>query len=242
VRHAFEAQQHFVADAAHELRSPLAALKLQVQGLQRAGDAGARALAIERLAGGIDRATRLVEQLLVLARQEAQATAGAPPKPVVLADLARQAVADAAPAAQQRGVDLGLALPPEAEHASVPGQPQALEILLRNLIDNAVKYTPQGGVVDVQLQAEPGHLALVVDDSGPGIAPDERERVLQRFHRGPQGGGTAAAGSGLGLAIAESIAHMHGTRLELGSAPRLGGLRVCVRLARTADREEGAHA
>lgn len=242
VQHAFEAQQHFVADAAHELRSPLAALKLQVQGLQRAGDAGARALAVERLAGGIDRATRLVEQLLVLARQEAQAAAGAPPKPVVLADLMRQAVADAAPAAQQRGVDLGLALPPEAEHASVPGQPQALEILLRNLIDNAVKYTPQGGVVDVQLQAEPGHLALVVDDSGPGIAPDERERVLQRFHRGPQGGGTAAAGSGLGLAIAESIARMHGTRLELGSAPRLGGLRVCVRLARTADREEGAHA
>ena len=161
---------------------------------------------------------------------------------MVLADLARQAVADAAPAAQQRGVDLGLALAPEAEHASVPGQPQALEILLRNLVDNAIKYTPQGGVVDVQLQAEPGHLALVVDDSGPGIAPDERQRVLQRFHRGPQDGGTAVAGSGLGLAIAESIARMHGTRLELSSAPRLGGLRVCVRLARAAERGEGAHA
>ena len=100
----------------------------------------------------------------------------------------------------------------------------------------------QGGVVDVQLQAEPGHLALVVDDSGPGIAPDERQRVLQRFHRGPQDGGTAVAGSGLGLAIAESIARMHGTRLELSSAPRLGGLRVCVRLARAAERGEGAHA
>lgn len=243
VRQAFDAQQHFVADAAHELRSPLAALKLQVQGLQRAADADTRAVAVERLAGGIDRATRLVEQLLALARQEAQATAGLPPRPVVLADLARQAVAEAAPTAQRRGVDLGLApLSPEAGQASVCGQPQALEILLRNLIDNAIKYTPEGGVVDVQLQAEPGQLVLLVDDSGPGIAPEQRELVLQRFHRGPQAEGATVTGSGLGLAIAETIARMHGTRLELGSAPGLGGLRVCVRLLRTGAQEEGADA
>ncbi len=109
VQQAFEAQQHFVADAAHELRSPLAALKLQLQGLQRAPDTATRELAVERLGSGIDRATRLVEQLLALARQEAQIAAGAPPQPVPLADLARQAVLDAAPAAQQRGIDLGLA-------------------------------------------------------------------------------------------------------------------------------------
>ncbi|MBS0467644.1 MAG: sensor histidine kinase N-terminal domain-containing protein [Proteobacteria bacterium] len=236
VQLAFEAQQHFVADAAHELRSPLAALKLQVQGLQRAPDAAARKLAVERLASGIDRATRLVEQLLALARQEAQIASGAPPEPVPLANLARQAVLDAAPAAQQRGIDLGLApLGAEVQGASVPGHAQALAILLRNLLDNAIKYTPQGGRVDVALLATPGYLTLQVDDSGPGIAPEERERVLQRFHRGPQpqAEGAPVAGSGLGLAIADSIARMHGSRLELGSAPELGGLRVCLRLVCT---------
>lgn len=241
VRQAFEAQQHFVADAAHELRSPLAALKLQVQGLRRAPDAATHALAVQRLGSGIDRATCLVEQLLALARQEAQIASGAQPQPVRLADLARQAVADAAPAAQQRGIDLGLApLAPEAEGASVPGHAQALAILLRNLLDNAIKYTPQGGRVDLQLQAGPDHLTLLVDDSGPGIAPEERERVPQRFHRGPQreDGGAQVAGSGLGLAIADSIARLHGARLELAQAPQLGGLRVGLRLARHAAPQE----
>ncbi len=231
VEQAFQAQQHFVADAAHELRSPLAALKLQAQALQRAPDAAAREHATERLSAGIDRATRLVEQLLALARHEAQATAGAPAQPVVLADLARQAVAEAAPAAQARAIDLGLApLDAQAEHATVPGHPQALAILLRNLIDNAIKYTPEGGTVDVQVLREPGHLILAVDDSGLGIPPAERERVLQRFHRAPANGMPPAEGSGLGLAIAEAIARLHGARLVLGSAPRLGGLRAEVHL------------
>ncbi|HQQ71008.1 MAG TPA: ATP-binding protein, partial [Alicycliphilus sp.] len=238
---AFEAQQHFVADAAHELRSPLAALKLQVQGLQRAPDAATRALAVQRLGSGIDRATRLIEQLLALARQEAQIASGQAPTPVRLAELARQAVADVAPAAQQRGIDLGLVpLAPEAQGASVPGHAQALAILLRNLLDNAIKYTPQGGRVDMQLQASSDDVTLLVDDSGPGIAPEERERVLQRFHRGPQrdDGGAQVAGSGLGLAIADSIARMHGARLELAQAPQLGGLRVSLRLARHAAPQE----
>ena len=243
VQQAFDAQQHFVADAAHELRSPLAALKLQVQGLQRAPDAATRALAVERLGSGIDRATRLVEQLLALARQEAQIASGAPPQPVVLADLARQAVLDAAPAAQQRGIDLGLApLAPGAEGASVPGHAQALAILLRNLLDNAIKYTPEGGRVDVQLQAGADAVTLLVDDSGPGIAPEERARALQRFHRSPQAEGASAPGSGLGLAIADSIARLHGARLELADAPQLGGLRVALRLARHAAPQGGSGA
>ena len=243
VQQAFDAQQHFVADAAHELRSPLAALKLQVQGLQRAPDAATRALAVERLGSGIDRATRLVEQLLALARQEAQIASGAPPQPVVLAGLARQAVLDAAPAAQQRGIDLGLApLAPGAEGASVPGHAQALAILLRNLLDNAIKYTPEGGRVDVQLQAGADAVTLLVDDSGPGIAPEERARALQRFHRSPQAEGASAPGSGLGLAIADSIARLHGARLELADAPQLGGLRVALRLARHAAPQGGGRA
>ena len=241
-RQAFDTQQMFVADAAHELRSPLAALKLQLQGLQRAPDTATRERAVERLGSGIDRATRLVEQLLALARQEAQIAAGAPPQPVPLAELARQAVLDATPAAQQRGIDLGLApVPPEAEGASVPGHAQALAILLRNLLDNAIKYTPRGGRVDVALQADDGHITLLVDDSGPGIAPAERAQVLQRFHRGAQPEGAPASGSGLGLAIADSIARLHGARLQLADAPQLGGLRVSLRLARHTPPRESPH-
>ncbi len=231
VQRAFEAQQHFVADAAHELRSPLAALKLQVQGLQRAPDEATRERAVGRLAAGIDRATALVEQLLALARQEAKLTAGAPPIPVPLADLARQAVVDAALHAQSSGIDLGLG---RADAGTVPGHVDALRILLRNLIDNAIKYTPAGGTVDVSVsRAEGGDaLVLTVEDSGPGIAPEDRAQVLGRFHRATQADaqGRPIAGSGLGLSIVQTIARMHGAAVELGSSARLGGLSVSVRL------------
>ena len=232
MQQAFEAQQHFVADAAHELRSPLAALKLQAQALARAEGDAARTRAAERLAAGIDRATRLVEQLLALARQEAQAS-GAALQPLVLAELVQRAVMDAAPVAHARGIDLGLApLEGDAAAAHVRGQGEALAILLRNLLDNAIKYTPDGGTVDVALEAQADALVLTVDDSGPGIAPPERERVLRRFHRAQAAEGAAVAGSGLGLSIAQTIAQMHGAQLALLDAPRLGGLRVQLALPR----------
>jgi two-component system, OmpR family, sensor kinase len=223
VRQAFDAQQRFVADAAHELRSPLAALKLQLQGLQRAADDAARDHAVARLSTGIDRATRLVEQLLVLARQQAGATEGLPAQALVLADVVRQALADATPAAQARQIDLGLA---QADEARIDGHAEPLRILLRNLLDNAVKYTPPGGTVDVSVRREAGALALLVEDSGPGIAEADRDRALDRFHRLA---GSAASGSGLGLAIVKAIADLHGATLELGQAARLGGLAVTVR-------------
>lgn len=226
VRQAFEAQKSFVADAAHELRSPLAALKLQALGLQRASDDATRDLAVTRLTAGIDRATRLVEQLLVLARHQASAASGLRPEPVVLADVVRQAVADVAPAAQARRIDIGVA---HADEASLPGHPEALRILVRNLLDNAVKYTPEGGTVDVEVRAVAGGLQLSVEDSGPSIAEAERERVLDRFHRIA---GSGATGSGLGLAIVKSIAELHGASLDLGHSERLGGLRVRVRFTR----------
>ena len=224
VQHAFDAQQHFVADAAHELRSPLAALRLQLQGLQRAGahDDAARAAAIERLSAGIDRATRLVEQLLALARQEA---GGAPAEPVDLRAVAQLALADVAPAAQARQMDLGLL---DSETVTVPGNAEALRMLARNLLDNAIKHTPPGGRVDVQVCAVDGHAELTVEDSGPGIPPEHRERALQRFVRVT---GDAAPGSGLGLAIVQAVAQAHGASVALDASPRLGGLRVTVRFA-----------
>ncbi|QNP47803.1 ATP-binding protein [Diaphorobacter aerolatus] len=225
MQHAFEAQQHFVADAAHELRSPLAALRLQVQGLQRAGDDATRAQAAARLVAGIDRATKLVEQLMVLARQEERAASGAAHEPVRLDLLAAQAVADAAPFALQRRIDLGLA---QADTVTVTGQSDALRILLRNLIDNAIKYTPEGGTVDVRVQALEGQARLIVDDSGPGIPPDERADAMRRFHRTRQDGAPQVQGSGLGLAIVDTIARAHAASIALDTAPEWGGLRVML--------------
>lgn len=224
VRQAFDAQKNFVAEAAHELRSPLAALRLQVQGLQRAPDDATRQLATERLLAGIDRATRLVEQLLVLARQQAQPSSGEPAQPVSLAELAAQVVADAAPLAATRRIDLGLG---EADKGPVNGHAEPLRILLGNLVDNALKYTPEGGTVDVAVRRDQDQLVLLVEDSGPGIPEADRARVLDRFYRVP---GSTATGSGLGLAIANAIAQLHGTALALDRSPRLGGLRIAVRL------------
>jgi two-component system, OmpR family, sensor kinase len=222
VKTAFDAQQHFVADAAHELRTPLAALKLQALSLERAESDDARAVAVGRLTAGIERATRLVEQLLVLARQEGSDASGAKDQQVNLADIARRAVADMAGAAQGKGVDLGLQ---QADEAVVNGQGDALMVLMRNLVDNAIKYTPEGGTVDVTVSANAQGARLLVEDSGPGIPTEERERVFDRFYRIA---GSEAGGSGLGLAIIKAIAERHGATLALGESERLGGLSVAI--------------
>ncbi len=223
---AFEAQKNFVADAAHELRSPLTALKLQAESLRRAGDAASREAATVRLQQGIDRAIRLVGQLLVLARQETTDTpADDPSGPVDLEALVAEAIAAVLPQAQQRRIDLGLAA---SAPAQVQGQSAALHILLGNLLDNALKYTPEGGQVDVTLGVEGGAPQLTVEDSGPGIPQADRERAFDRFYRAA---GAGAEGSGLGLAIVRAIAERHGATVQLDHSPRLGGLRVRLRFA-----------
>ena len=226
VRSAFESQQHFVADAAHELRSPLAALKLQAQALRGDTlDAAQRETAVTRLNQGIDRAIRMVEQLLALARAEAGASP-AQPTPVALMDVVRLAVGDALPGAQAAGIDLGVA---DAGAAlPVQGDSEALRMMLRNLIDNAVKYTPAPGRVDVSLRQDGRQAVLCVDDSGPGIAAADRERVFDRFYRGTQAQ-QHAGGSGVGLAIVQAVAQRHGGTVRLDTSP-LGGLRAEVRL------------
>ena len=226
VKTAFDAQQTFVADAAHELRTPLAALRLQAQSLDRAESLEARKLAVSRLTAGIDRATRLVEQLLVLARQEATAAGGAATRPVDMSELARRTVADLAGVAAAKGVDVGVQ---QADAAQVEGQPDALQILLRNLVDNAIKYTPSGGTADISVRTEmvdgAAQVTVTVEDSGPGIPAEERERVFDRFYRVA---GSEAAGSGLGLAIIKAIAERHGASLALSQSARLGGLAATV--------------
>ncbi|MEO6278687.1 ATP-binding protein [Roseateles sp.] len=213
---AFDVQRSFVADAAHELRTPLTALKLQL-GLLRDSEPGAQQdESIARLRGGIDRAVHLVEQLLALARAEPGAEAAL--QPLDLAELARQAVADVQPLADKAGVALTLTAP---DALPLTGDPQALRGALRNLIDNAVKY----GARTVQVSAlhgAQGAPLLRVDDDGPGIPADQRERVFDRFQRGE---GATVEGSGLGLAIVRAAARQQGASVTL-AASSLGGLRA----------------
>lgn len=228
VSSAFEAQKNFVADAAHELRSPLTALKLQAEALRRAGDEGSREAAITRLQGGIERAIHLVGQLLLLARQESGETAASARRgPVQLDQVVAQCIGAALPQAQARGIDLGVA---QSEEVVIQGDGAALRVLLGNLIDNAVKYAPQGGQVDVSVRAGDGVPVLVVEDNGPGIPEAERERAFDRFYRLAESNGTAE-GSGLGLAIVRAIAQQHGAQVLLDRSERLGGLRATVRFA-----------
>ncbi|RZL37909.1 MAG: HAMP domain-containing protein [Rubrivivax sp.] len=213
---AFDAQRSFVADAAHELRSPLTALKLQLGLLRDSAPGEEQDSAIARLRGGIDRATHLVEQLLALAR--AEPGAGAASQTLDLADLARQAVADVQPLADRANVTVALTAP---DPLPLTGDPQALRGACRNLIDNAVKY----GARTVQVSALRGlHGAplLRVDDDGPGIPVDQRERAFDRFQRGEH---AAVPGSGLGLAIVRAAARQQGASVTLGDSP-LGGLRA----------------
>lgn len=230
VSQAFEAQQHFVEDAAHELRTPLAALKLQVQLLRRAGDEASRELALNRLTAGIDRGSRLVDQLLMLARQQNLANHPDQREVIDLQTLCQQVVVELSPLAAARQIDLGLS---HSLPCTLLGHTEALRILLRNLIDNAIKYSPESGRVDVSLQAlASDQVLLSVQDSGPGIAPEDRQRVLDRFYRVV---GTQASGSGLGLAIVKAICDMHRASLHLSGSESLGGLRVDVLLHAQSD-------
>ena len=232
---AWAAQRAFVADAAHELRSPLTALKLQAQVLRRlsapghpAVDDHQRAAALDALVAGVERASRLVEQLLSAARSEPGAPVS-PHQPVVLAPLLRGVLADAAaPLAASLGSRLAL---DADETLQVPGDAAELSVLVRNLVDNALRYTPAGGQVQITLAQAPGGPLLTVDDSGPGIPDAEHDRVFERFVRGAAATGDAAAtGSGLGLAIVGSIAQRHHASVVLGRSP-MGGLRVGVQFA-----------
>ncbi|HEY2590853.1 MAG TPA: ATP-binding protein [Steroidobacteraceae bacterium] len=228
LRQAFDKQRAFVADAAHELRSPLTALSLQIQLLDRARDETARNEARARLGSAIERAIHLASQLLTLARQEPE---GAPIQlqPVALEACAREAIAEVHPFAEQRDIELSLSGETEAKAPRVNGDPDAIRVLIRNLVDNAVRYSPAGGKVKIRIDRTAGPLSqasarLAVEDEGPGIPLAERERVFDRFYRHAD---AADGGSGLGLAIVSAIAGRHHARLTLEDAEP-HGLRVIV--------------
>jgi signal transduction histidine kinase len=213
-------QRNFVADAAHELRTPIAALRLQLQLLERADTELQRRSALAELGAGIARAQHLVEQLLQLSRLGPEAPA-LQRQPVALAQLVRTAVGHFSARAEQQRVDLGAVT---GEDVVIGGDVQQLTILLNNLIDNALRHTPAGGQVDVTACRENGKPCLRVTDSGPGIAPSERLRVFDRFYRSADG---SSGGSGLGLAIVKAVAERHGAEVVLDDAPGQG-LKVTV--------------
>jgi signal transduction histidine kinase len=222
VARALETERRFTADAAHELRTPLAALKVQAQLARRAQAEGTRERALEQVLVGVERMTHLVEQLLTLARLDPEAGAGSF-GPVELAALAEGVCAELAPAALAKGQTLEL----ESDSGVVSGHRGWLEILLRNLVGNALRHTPAGSRVVVSTGSRPGEGWLAVRDDGPGIPAGEREALVGRFARGAEAG---EDGCGLGLSIVARIVEAHGGRLELGPGLGDAGLGVVVTL------------
>ncbi|VTU34195.1 ATP-binding protein [Variovorax sp. PBL-E5] len=222
---AFTVQRQFIADAAHELRSPVTALRLQLQLLERVQDEAGRTRAIGELKLGVERTQRLIAQLLDLSRVDPDGRAQLR-QPVDLAELAQAAVVKRSVEAEHKGIDLGADAPATV---TIDADPDQLAVLLDNLIGNAIRYTSPGGRVDVRVARLEGRPMLQVIDNGPGIAEAERERVLDRFYRGEarQRDGDVP-GSGLGLAIVSAIAQRHGAQLSLRAAAPLGGLEARV--------------
>jgi two-component system sensor histidine kinase QseC len=217
-----ERERRFTSDAAHELRTPVAAIKAQAQVAQMAASAPPREHALAQVVAAADRAGRLVEQLLTLARLDT--AGGAAFRDCGLGSLAREVIAEQVPAALARNVVLELAEPAEA---AVRGIPELLQALLRNLVDNAIRHGATRARVEIA--SSPERVTLAVVDDGPGIPEAERAKVLERFYRLAAAG---EGGSGLGLSIVQRVAEIHGATLALSGGDGRKGLRVEVRFPR----------
>jgi two-component system OmpR family sensor kinase len=220
---ALKSQRKFVADAAHELRTPLAAVQLQSQVLQKIADADERQLALAQIRAGTARATHLVQQLLTLARLEPEDWER-PFCAVDLSALMKSVVAEHVQFALKRRIDLGVL---NDESVSINGDSESLRIMLGNLVDNALRYSPEGGQVDVSLTKTAYSAQLEVIDTGPGIPEADRQQVFARFYRCP---GTSAMGSGLGLAIIHEVVTRHRGQVILADREHGSGLKVTVEL------------
>jgi two-component system sensor histidine kinase QseC len=216
-----ESERRFTADAAHELRTPIASIRAQAQVALGATADSERSHALHATLQGCDRATRLVEQLLTLSRLESGAQHA--PVAVDLAALARRVVAELAPSAlgKQQVVALDASAP-----CTVQGDATLLSVMIRNLVDNAIRYSPPGATVNIAVSNEQGAVRLAVDDSGPGMSHADMARIGERFFRVV---GSGQDGSGLGWSIARRIAAVHRAALRVARSESLGGLSVEVR-------------
>lgn len=216
-----ETQRRFVADAAHELRSPLTALSLQAERLSAAEMSEPARERLARLRQGIERGRNLIDQLLALA--SAQSSGAMAQSRVSVHKVYRQVLEELLPVAEKKQLDLGV----EGDDCEMVTNELDLQTLVKNLVDNALRYTPVGGRVDLRVQHQGGMVVLQISDTGPGIPRTERERVFDAFYRVP---GSDEIGSGLGLSIVRAIASRAGAGIELDytdSASRTG---LCVTL------------
>jgi len=219
---AMRAQKRFVADAAHQLRTPIAAVMLHAERAQRAPDGATEREALRALHRSVERAGRMSQQLLALARTDPEAVIAVELKPVDLVALARRIGEEWIPRALQRDIDFGLIVPESS--VSVLGDERMLSELLSNLIDNALRYGDPAGRVSVVVE-DRGQPKLSVQDDGPGIPEEERARIFERFYRVP---GSAGEGCGLGLAIVEEIARLHNATVEVTGGSDARGSRFTV--------------
>lgn len=219
---AFLARQRFIAEAAHELRTPITAIRLNAEVLLTEQRQQAPSEAADNLQRGVERASHLVSQLLHLARFDPKFASARQFATVDLVDLAKTVVIEYDTLAARKAIDIGLIAPPQA---TLFGDMEALRILLSNLVDNAIRYTPEGGCIDVVIETSISALELSVIDNGPGIPEKDRKRAFEPFCRLNNN----LPGSGLGLAIAEEIIQQHGAEIELSDSPN-GGLTVRVLL------------
>ena len=224
LRDAFASQRRFVQDAAHELRTPITAMTLQLENLKACPMDAETAAQVSQFEAGLKRTKRLIEQLLRLARQEAPQKADAASN-VELAPFLQELISDLMPCADHRDIDIGLSVD---INATVRANPHELRSLLHNLLDNACRYTPEHGVVDVRLFADGGKVVVEIIDSGPGIPPDLLPRVFDRFFRIE---GSDTEGSGLGLAIAKHAAERNRIDLHLDNRIERSGLVARVTFA-----------
>lgn len=221
------AQQRFIADAAHQLRTPIAGLKTQAEMALRTRDPGALRGSLDNIVAATARMGSLVARLLALARAEPDAREAVMRQPMDLEQLARTLTTDAIPRALEAGIDLGFASP---EHPiPMEGDPILLRELIGNLLDNALRYCPPGSEVTVEVSMGGDTATISVTDDGPGVPPEEHERVFERFHRLAD---STIPGSGLGLAIVREVAGAHGGQAFLTSGPDGRGTRVVVTLPR----------
>ncbi|NIF41253.1 HAMP domain-containing protein [Burkholderia sp. Tr-862] len=223
----FTLQRHFIADAAHELRTPIMGLSIQSQLLRRAASADEREQILAQIHAGTTRLGHLAEQLLTLARLEPDAQAGASAStPVDLAALCRSVVADRTRVADAHRIDLGAIV---SSPVMAAGNIDTLRVLLNNLVDNAIRYAGNGARVDVSARLDGATPVLEVADDGPGIPEAERTEVWERFYRGEGAQAATASGSGLGLSIVKRIAEQHRATVALSTTQGGRGLTVTVR-------------
>ena len=226
IKTTLDRERRFTADAAHELRTPLASLRVQSQVALRAKTDKEQKNALQQIISGVDRATRMVEQLLTLARLEPlhESGSGSGFKNISLATVATEVVSDLANIAHGKSIDISMDV--HKDDVRVRANPDMLSILLRNLVDNAIRYTPPGGDVRVMIEHKNAVEQLVVEDSGSGVVDWEKDHLFNRFFRG--GNSSNSTGCGLGLSIVQRIAEIHNAKINLGVPSSGKGLRITV--------------